>query len=687
MSYKATIFFGSIIFLIGCSQANAMQQQHDDPYPGINWYESFFKERTSEHAESAFKIAESDLAEAVAIQDLKAEAKLRKEIGLISLINLHDYERAMDEMVRALSIEDSLKMDEELVLTYLGISQIFEQVGDFNNSLEVLQQAMLMNEVSRDKEILVFIFNKIGKINGLKGETEAALENFEDALRLKDDISRPDLEAEATANLALLFIKQGDYNKALQTHKEALFIRREIGDQKNEAQSLNDIGELYRLMKNDDKALANYLVALEIRQKLDDKAGIAETHNNIGSLYYEQKDFEKSIHHLKLGLEAAQDAQVQEQLKKSYDLLSHCYKNTGDFQKALEFRDLYLAIVEFIQNEKNEQRIAETRNQYLINKKQSEIDKLETIREKREKEIRDQKQFRNFLFSIIGLGFVIVLLVLYLYIVKQRSNKMLVVANRKVQQQNQTLQELNATKDKFFSIISHDLKGPLNSLTSFSSLLINHTDSLSKDEIKLLANDLDKSLKNLFALLDNLLEWSRSQTGNIEFRPEVFNITQLLEQNKALLALQAQNKKITLQQLCSQNFNVNAHKNSVTTVIRNLISNAIKFTPANGTIALNALQKNDKVVISVKDTGVGMDAEVIKKLFRIDSKHTTRGTADEKGTGLGLILCKDFIEKNSGEIWVESTPGKGSIFYFSLPAAISPSVIPEKSAIGGLSNS
>src|SRR5690606_22843834 len=139
------------------------------------------------------------------------------------------------------------------------------------------------------------------------------------------------------------------------------------------------------------------------------------------------------------------------------------------------------------------------------------------------------------LFLLIALVAVIALLVLYLYLVKRRSNRILEVARQEVQQQNVRLQELNHTKDKFFSIISHDLKGPLNSLTSFSHLLIEHTDSMSREEIQLLAGDLDKSVKNLYTLLENLLEWSRSQTGNIDFSGEVFDLTELAKSNKTLL--------------------------------------------------------------------------------------------------------------------------------------------------------
>ena len=185
----------------------------------------------------------------------------------------------------------------------------------------------------------------------------------------------------------------------------------------------------------------------------------------------------------------------------------------------------------------------------------------------------------------------------------------------------------------------------------------------------MLAKDFDKSLKNLLALLNNLLEWSRSQAGNIEFTPEAFDLTVLIKENKGLLGTQAQNKKISILDDSNASVRVNAHRQSLSTVVRNLISNSIKFTPEGGLIKLATKQRNDHVLVSIADTGVGMSREVIDKLFRIDAKHTTKGTADEKGTGLGLILCKDFVEKNGGRLWVESEEGKGSVFYFTVPSA------------------
>lgn len=181
------------------------------------------------------------------------------------------------------------------------------------------------------------------------------------------------------------------------------------------------------------------------------------------------------------------------------------------------------------------------------------------------------------------------------------------------------------------------------------------------------AKDFDKSLKNLFALLENLLEWSRSQTGNIEFVAEKFDLAMVLEENKELLQAQAKQKGISLNCYPVDNLIIRAHRNSINTVVRNLISNAIKFTQPDGRIDVQTRRTANEVVVSVSDTGVGMSPGIVEKLFRIDSKHSTKGTANEKGTGLGLILCKEFVEKNGGRIWVNSEEGKGSVFSFALP--------------------
>ncbi|MFZ1289467.1 MAG: PAS domain S-box protein [Melioribacteraceae bacterium] len=230
------------------------------------------------------------------------------------------------------------------------------------------------------------------------------------------------------------------------------------------------------------------------------------------------------------------------------------------------------------------------------------------------------------------------------------------------------LKELNASKDKFFSIISHDLRSPFTSIIGFAEVMVEDLDNLSKDEIKEFTNSIYKSSKNVQNLLENLLQWSRIQTGRIEFNPINFEINNLINDVMALYQVNAARKKITLVNLVEKQIKVNADKFMIDTVLRNLISNSIKFTPQGGNIKINAEDLgNDNITISISDSGVGIKEEIIDKLFKIDSHITTRGTEKEKGTGLGLILCKEFIEKHNGKIWVESKIEQGSKFKFTLP--------------------
>ncbi len=238
---------------------------------------------------------------------------------------------------------------------------------------------------------------------------------------------------------------------------------------------------------------------------------------------------------------------------------------------------------------------------------------------------------------------------------------------KKVEQRTKELQELNATKDKFFSIIAHDLKNPFNALMGFSSLLLDDFDAFNDEEKKDLIKTMSDASENAYKLLQNLLEWSRSQTGSIKWNPETINLDQIANETINLLKNQAMNKDISIQGVVPANTQVYADGNMVITVIRNLMSNALKYTPKGGEVKLFSNKQDYFIEITVEDNGVGIRKEDIDKLFRIDVNFSTSGTENEQGTGLGLILCKEFVEKNGGKIWAESEEGKGSKFKFTLP--------------------
>ncbi|MBN1951282.1 MAG: hybrid sensor histidine kinase/response regulator [Bacteroidales bacterium] len=240
---------------------------------------------------------------------------------------------------------------------------------------------------------------------------------------------------------------------------------------------------------------------------------------------------------------------------------------------------------------------------------------------------------------------------------------------KKVDQRTRELKELNATKDKFFSIIAHDLKNPFNTLMGFTELLLGNLDDYSTEKIHEFIGILHETSRTSYALLENLLEWSRSQTGNLLLEPETISLSMLVKENILLLNNNAARKGVQLINNVPEGTFAYADINMTKTVIRNLISNAIKYTEEEGSISCTATKSGDMIEVGISDTGIGIKPENLQKLFRIDVNFSTRGTADEGGTGLGLILCREFILKNGGDIWAESELGKGSTFKFTLPVS------------------
>lgn len=234
------------------------------------------------------------------------------------------------------------------------------------------------------------------------------------------------------------------------------------------------------------------------------------------------------------------------------------------------------------------------------------------------------------------------------------------------------LQDLNATKDKFFSIIAHDLKNPFTSILAFSDLIAKNTLKFSPAKLEQMALTIRKAAQNAYSLLENLLSWSRLQTGALVPKPELLDVRQLLTEDIELQSTIAILKGITLELAEDTAGKVHSDKQMLNTVLRNLTTNAVKFSHTNSKVILKAVPKGSDILFSVQDFGTGISPEFMERLFKLESSFSTIGTENEKGSGLGLILCKEFIEKSDGKIWLDSTPGSGTTFYFSLPAANQP---------------
>lgn len=253
-------------------------------------------------------------------------------------------------------------------------------------------------------------------------------------------------------------------------------------------------------------------------------------------------------------------------------------------------------------------------------------------------------------------------------------------AEQEIKQFSQQLSDLNKTKDKFFSIIAHDLKNPFNSLLGFSEILTTEYDDISDEEKLLYMTEIRKVSKSSYQLLENLLSWARAQTGKIQYEPSELDLKYLLKEVINLVALQATAKNIKIEIVFEEDFVVYSDDDLIMTVVRNLLTNAIKYSKQNSVIEIDAKLLDDYYLqLSIKDYGTGIPKEIIDSLFDIGRGESKPGTSNEKGTGLGLILCKEFIELNKGKIWFENNSESGATFFVSIPIKEIPAVIPSES--------
>jgi len=241
-----------------------------------------------------------------------------------------------------------------------------------------------------------------------------------------------------------------------------------------------------------------------------------------------------------------------------------------------------------------------------------------------------------------------------------------------IQKKNKELKELNNTKDKFFSIIAHDLRSPFQGLLGVSNYIAEEADYLTKEEIKEYAQMLNESLLNQFKFLEDLLSWARIQYGKMKYQPVIINIYEEIQNVKQMFVTASVSKNIKIELNISEDYHVFADRDMFWLLLRNLLSNAIKFTNSGGKIEINSFANEEDIIIEVKDNGIGIEKVNLTKLFQMDSHFTSVGTDNENGTGLGLILCKEIIDKHHCRIWVESDEGKGSSFKFTLPKVDDP---------------
>ncbi|HPX09418.1 MAG TPA: ATP-binding protein [Tenuifilaceae bacterium] len=391
-------------------------------------------------------------------------------------------------------------------------------------------------------------------------------------------------------------------------------------------------------------------------------------------------------------------------LRNAYSLYTKVYDKLGNREESAKYFELFAAITKKIQQEEMKRKEEEANR--LVSQVTSKIIEVEAEKQATQKELEEKQQFleqaeqesrerlmqiellskerelqqaiisRHKLIQNIYIGIIIVILgfaalIFFFYSEKKKANKLLEQKNAEISRQNveiqeqaEKLKELNQLKDKLFSIISHDLRSPLGSLLTLLS--VTKEGYFTEEGFKNVIEDLSKNVGYTYELLENLLKWAQSQLQGTKLNPSVFNLIDATKNKLNIYSEQAVSKGITLQNLINDDISVYADRDMIELVLRNLIANAIKFSNDGSTVSVSAKRKDDWVEVCVADSGQGITPENLKKLFGKEL-FTTVGTRKEKGSGLGLVLCKDFITLNGGEIWASSTLGKGSKFFFTLP--------------------
>lgn len=566
------------------------------------------------------------------------------------------------------------------------IGVVYRNLSDYDKALSMYTKALLLSERIKDSIQIAYSLNNLGGIYRLEGNYEEALRYILEALGIFERHNYKEGMSFCTINIGLIYRRQNSPQMALKYLNYTLKIREEIKDLPGKALALNLIAEVNFEIGKIEEALKYYLQVEKEYSAIDDQKGLAATWGGIAGVYFSKNDLDKTMLYTNRSLKLARKISYFEgevanlnRLGKIYAKLgqnnlavkyfneaysiaskakeiqikleclkdqSDFYQSIGDFKSAFKYHDKYYSLRDSILNYQSVALISQMDKDF---KKAREEQKYNTLlAEKSQIEKR-----RNYLIVIT----IMILIVAGVTYNRYRASK----------KYNKELAGLNAMKDRLFSIIAHDLKNPLHAMFGLTDILISNYDTMSDEERVTFIGKMNNSGRQILRLLENLLFWSRSQANALDFSPSMNNLNEMVEETISVLNETAVGKKIEVENKIPPEVSVNCDSEMIKTVLRNLISNCIKFTNREGKISISASETKNAWKISVSDNGIGMERNVVNSLFKIDSINTQRGTEDERGTGLGLLLCKDFIEKHKGTITVESKVGSGSTFVFTLP--------------------
>ncbi|QQS51170.1 MAG: tetratricopeptide repeat-containing sensor histidine kinase [Bacteroidota bacterium] len=531
------------------------------------------------------------------------------------------YDRALSDFYDGADVARHIDCQTCLAATYVAIGNVFSVSQSPGNAIAYYKKAIELSLASRDSLFIASTSLSAGNEYLIIDKLDSANYHFTEAYKIFSKLNN------------------------------------EVGV----AYSLGNIGKIYTLKREFGFAEKNIMRAITILEKYHDSYALSIYYGYLSEIYKARRDVPTALNYAHISLNIAEGAGLLPQIRDAYQVLTELYAMAGKLDKAFECQTNYIDTRDSINNEATIRKMADLRTEYEVAQKQAEVDLL-------------QKKRQNQRIMLSALIMVLVFTFGLFFIFYTHSNKRkklavkLVQRQKELQEQHDELEKANKTKDRFFSIISHDLRGPINVLNGTTLLIRDFLNSKNYDELEELTSNMEYSVKKVQNLLDNLLEWAVSQQGEFPCKPETLDLEEICDEVLNIFIAMAATKSINLTyEIKSDARYLYADRNSLMTILRNLVSNALKFTDKNGSVSILATISNGMHCLSVSDTGVGIEPEKQENLFKLNETKSTWGTSKEKGLGIGLSLVHEFVKMNKGTISVDSTLGEGSVFtvYFS----------------------
>jgi len=593
-------------------------------------------------------------------KDSRLNLLIEKATSQVKFANNHDSVAIFLDEADKLANSSNNQHQSLTILLLKGMNEYY--LSNYEKAIDIYFNVLELSEQSHDSILIAKANHYLGMAYDELEDYDESLHFFQNSLKISLELNDSALISKSYQNIAISFQNKKDIKNALDYNGKANKMAILRKDTVMIIDVINNFGTIAYDQKKLDESLDYYTRALALYKKIDDQEGIALAYNNIGLVYLDKKENEKALDYFTKSLALATKLKMYDFTGDIYSNLTIYYEQIKDYKNAYYYYDKYNEVYDSLIGEKKDKIIRQIQAKYQLVKNNRELEDLKNKNQYQLDVINSVKSIQVYLVGITILA-VLLMIATFYFLFKEKN------VARQLEAKTNELRELNLSKDKFFSIIAHDLKNPFNVLVSYTSILKTDLELFSKDELEQIISDLNQASENGFNLLQNLLLWTRSQTNRIHVLKSNFIFLDIFEKVKALVDLNmiAKNQSLTMD--IDPDLVVFADKDMVATVLRNLVFNAVKFSPKGSQIKICAKNVENEVRVDVIDFGIGIPKDSISKLFLIDKDTSTEGTDGETGTGLGLVICREFVEKNNGKIWVESKSGKGSVFSFTLPLA------------------